>query len=372
MRSFFLKLHYYLAFIFMLPLIIGGATGIFIAFDHALDEQMNPQMMLHGGAPLADRSAIDFDKAILAVQPLLQTGDTIKSVMIPRTEDSNILVSFSGAHGDNEAYVNPHTHALAGTRPRDGHFMRTVYKLHATLLLRPVGDYVLLLGAIALLLLSIGGIVNWLWHPSRKLQLRVKRKMFLRWWDIHRLLGVVAAALMLLIALSGGTMAYMHSLGRILTPHQKPELPVIAAVEGAPITAAQAVQSATPVFAGAVVTHLAPPAEAGKPWQVWLRQPDEPRTSKGMSKVMLHPVTAEVLETEDALARTGWSKWLLWAFPLHNGEWAGLPMRILHSVMGFVLLVLGYTGTRSFLARRKPKPKARQRAAAGKAGHPAA
>jgi uncharacterized iron-regulated membrane protein len=367
MRVFLLKLHYYLAFLFMLPFIIAGLTGMVIAFDHALDEQLNAPMMLHGESPLDDRHAIDFDRAIHAATGALQEGESILTVMVPRTSASNILVDLKSEDGRREAYVSPVDYQLQGQRPRDGHLLRTIYKLHATLLLPPAGDYILFFSASSLALLSIGGIINWLWHPSRKLQLRVKRKMFLRWWDIHRLAGAIAAVLMLVIALSGGTMAFMHSFGKGLRPKAEPML--ITYTGDAPLTAAEAIAIAQPVFDDAQVTHISPPADAFSPWRVFLRQPDEPRTSKGMSTVTINPYTGAILQTDDVMTRTGWQKWLLWAFPLHNGEWAGLPMRILHALMGFTLLLLAYTGTRSFLARRKPAKRNRATSSAQEKPH---
>lgn len=160
MRSFLLKLHYYLAFIFLLPLIIAGATGMVIAYDHAIEEKLYPELMQHGGEPLADRLAIDYDRAIAAAAPLQTDEQAITSVNAPRTEDTNILVTLGGKGNQREVYINPYTYELAGERGRDDSFMRTVYKLHATLLVRPAGDYVLLLSAVSLGLLSIGGIVN--------------------------------------------------------------------------------------------------------------------------------------------------------------------------------------------------------------------
>lgn len=362
MRSFLLKLHYYLAFIFLLPLVISGATGMVLVFDHALDERLNPALLLSAEAPLAERHAIDFDRAYAAASAELEEGERISRLFVPRHEEAAILAETKGGSaGAREIYVNPQTYAVQGIRPRYGHLLRVVYDLHAHLLMPPAGDYVLTLSAASLALLSIGGIVNWLWHPSRRLQLRVKRKMFLRWWDTHRLAGAVVAAMLLLIALSGGTMAFLHSFGKGL--RAMPDIPAITAL-GAPLSIAQMAALGQPLFPEARLSVLLPPATPETPWQLSFHQPAEPRTSKGMTHVWVDPYAGRVVKVDDPLARTGWQKWLVWAFPLHNGEWGGLPMRLLHWLMGFSLLLLAYTGTRSFLARRKPKPKSIHKRAA--------
>lgn len=361
MRPFLLKLHYYVAFIFLLPLVIAGATGMVLVFDHALDESFAPSMLLSDLAPLTDRHAIDFDRAIAAASTQMEAGERVSRVFVPRHNGAAILAETRGnPAGAREVWVNPQSYHVQGTRLRDGHVMRWIYELHSHLLMNPAGHYIVLANAAVLALLCITGIVNWLRHPSPRLQLRVKRKIFLRWWDTHRLVGAVAAVLLLLIAASGGTMAFMHSFGKSL--REKPQTPAVSHTT-TPLSVDEMITLGAHTFPDGKVTTVFPPSSPQQPWKISWKQPDEPRTSKGVSHVWIDPYAAAVLHVDNPLKRTGWGKWLVWAFPLHNGEWAGLAMRWLHWLMGFALVLLAYTGTRSFLARRKKKPRNRRKMA---------
>ncbi|MGB1539943.1 MAG: PepSY-associated TM helix domain-containing protein [Rickettsiales bacterium] len=344
-----------MAFIFLLPLVILGLTGPILVFDHALDEAINPSVLLHEGDPLARVDSIDLDAALASAHSALQGDEFVFRLFVPRHEQAAILVDTRGhAEGARQMYIDPRSHAVLGVRERDGHLMRWIYTLHSNWAVKPWGDHGVFFTGVALVVLCLSGVINWLKHPSPSLKLRLKPKTFLRWWDIHRLTGVCVVLLLAMMALTGGTMAFMHSFGRGMLP--PPDVPEIMVSTNTPPLSANAMRALSRnVFTDAQMTTIYPPRTETAPWQISWRQLDEPRKTKGMSQVWMHPYTGEVVAVDDALAREGWKKWLLWVFPLHNGEWLGWPTRMMILFLGGALLLLAYTGTRAFLAKRRKK-----------------
>ncbi|WP_375293495.1 PepSY domain-containing protein [Novosphingobium sp. G106] len=101
------------------------------------------------------------------------------------------------------------------------------------------------------------------------------------------------------------------------------------------------------------LTSVSLPSPKSPVYQVRLRRPGEWRIWSGSSFVMLEAGSGRILSTYDAANGPLANRILDSAFPVHSGEAAGLPGRILVALAGLSLPLLYATGLWAWLRRRR-------------------
>lgn len=258
---------------------------------------------------------------------------------------------------------NAYTAQVLGERPRLGlrnqSFTGLMLGLHKNLFAGLAGD--LFVGVMGLLFLIaiVSGVV--LYGPyTRKLDfgvVRTTRSARIRWLDLHNLLGIVTLAWALVVGATG-------VMNELATPlfglWQRTEVKAILApyaqqgvAEQAHLTSPQhAVDTALAVLPGRNVLSIGFPSRVdGSPWHyvVWLKG-DTPLTSRLFNPVLVDARTG-------ALAQVVQMPWYLRALevsrPLHFGDYAGLPLKILWAVLDLMTIVVLGSGLYLWIARRK-------------------
>lgn len=214
----------------------------------------------------------------------------------------------------------------------------------------------------------------WLWWPRRggwhlALRVRWRAGRFLRWWDLHRVVGVVAVPLLLLTGLSGALLEFrwMRVAAHRWLGGTAADLPfALRAKDDQPRSAPGRAQGWGPALAAAEAAApgrdfslLLPPRGGDGTWTAIMAVPAGGGSLSGLVLAIERGGPAVVARLDPARASTG--GWLAsQAWGLHAGAYAGLPTRILHAVAGLLPAFLLVTGWWLWWRRRRsanPEPR---------------
>ncbi|HEY6870504.1 MAG TPA: PepSY-associated TM helix domain-containing protein [Novosphingobium sp.] len=333
---------------------LQGLTGAILVFHRDLD-----RAGLHATSGPA-RSLDD----LVATAARAQGGRPI-AIGLYYPEPSVLGVTFDRpAQGKRTVLVDAATGRPLGLRerspasPTGENIWRWVYNVHHSLLLGQRGEW--LLGASGLLLLTMAGSGVWLGWPragqwraafaARRWRTRLQKA-----FGWHRAVGLCAATALALSAVSGAIMDFGKPLRLWAERHAgyvSPYKPEPGPVPLRPIGADRALALATRALPAASLTSISLPTPASPVYLVRLRHSEEWRTWSGTSLVVVEAETGKILSTYDAAHGPLANRIIDSAFPLHSGELAGLPGRILVMLGGLALPVLYLTGLWAWFRRR--------------------
>lgn len=236
-----------------------------------------------------------------------------------------------------------------------------LFDLHHHLLAGEAGDVVVGAAGVAAIAFVITGTILW-WRTRRTFRLRL--------WPArmtgpairmqHRDLGVVAAPLLLLVALTGTMMVFRPVAAAVLAPLSAPsaieadlKAPRFKAGRLAPDLDWQAiVRDAQRTFPDAELRIIAAPKKVGDPVTVRLKQPAE-WLPNGRTMVWFDPADGRLLASRDALAMQPGTQVFNMAYPVHAGKVGGIAYRLALTALGIALVLLGSLAVWSFWFRRR-------------------
>lgn len=365
LRRVWLRVHRWLGLTVGAVVVLLGLTGSLLVFDHAIDERLNPALLLSDN----DGSHVSLDRAQAAILEAIPSDHRLSWLSAPRTGDG-VYRGYVGPPGDGFwrlVSVDPVTAEVLGERHLGDNLMSTVYELHQRLLLGARGETVVgLTGVIVLLSLGSGLYLWWprLRHPSPSLTLKRNASVPRRQFDLHRTHAIYSLPFLATIVFSGIFMALTPWLEPVVdrvSPLTDPGADV-QAVRGdanAHIGPSAALATARTVLLEARWTGIGFPVGEHGAYQVAFAEDAHPRGSSGRSYVWVDPWRNEVLAVRRWDELSAGDAFLDWQIPLHNGEAFGLAGRWIVFVAGFVPLVLFITGFRIWrlkqrAARRNP------------------
>ena len=281
--------------------------------------------------------------------------------------DPEILgVTFPGYEsGKGSVLVDAATGRVIATRertpvsPDDGNLWRWIYNFHHSLFANDLGE--VFLGISGLLLISMAGSGAWLAWPRRgqwraSFAMRRWRTRSQQLFGWHRCAGLASALAIIVLALSGASMDFGKSLREWAganAGYRAPYKPAPVSELPTPLFGVEkAYARARAVFPRATLSAVTLPTLEAPVYQIRMRQPGEWRQWSGTSVVLIHAVSGEVLSSYDAERGPIANRILDSAFPVHNGELAGLPGRILVFLAGLSLPALYVSGLWAWLRRR--------------------
>jgi uncharacterized iron-regulated membrane protein len=191
--------HFYAA-LFVLPFVLALAiTGAVYLFRPQLDRWEERAWLGLGtaGAVSPDRQLA----AALASEP----GATFASYRLPRAPGDAALIRVTTRAGDREVAVSPQGRVLGALDP-EARIAAVAGRIHGTLLLGAPGGWLVELAASWTILLILTGLALWWPHPFRAAgffwpRVSLRSRALLR--DLHRVIGVWIAGLMLVMLASG-------------------------------------------------------------------------------------------------------------------------------------------------------------------------
>ncbi|MEO7457150.1 MAG: PepSY-associated TM helix domain-containing protein, partial [Gemmatimonadaceae bacterium] len=279
--------HRWLALIVSVVVLVLALTGSALVFEGAMDRALNPRLwhVTPSGAP----RSLD----TLLARARGAVSSPVTGLTLPR-EDDRALVAQAGAR---QVFVDPFTGAVLGTRQLadyNSSLPRRLHVLHVSLVGGSIGGTIVGVVTVSCLLLVLTGIV--LWWPDRIARVRWgaswKRVVF----DLHHLLGIVAAVILVVITASG-TMIHYESLGRVLQG-ERVKSPVVTGGGGLGVVSVDSALSlARAALPGARPTLVSFPAKDDQPLAVGMRYPED-RTPGGRSRVYVDAHRGVVLRAD--------------------------------------------------------------------------
>jgi uncharacterized iron-regulated membrane protein len=339
------------AFLLMLCL-----TGLPLIFHEEIDDLTGhgPVLTATPGAALQDLDTV-LDTALRA-RPgevgLFMSFDTDRPVVNvtsgPRPDAPATQMHF--------ASIARTTGAILPAAPTGG-IMDIILRLHTDMFAGLPG--MLFLGVMGLLFVIaiVSGLV--LYAPfMRKISfgtVRASRSTRLKWLDHHNLMGVVTAAWVFVVGLTGviNTLStpiiqlwQMDQLAKMTAPYKdKPGPRKLGSIHAAVATA----QAAAP---GMRVQFVAFPGGAfsSKHHYAVFLQGATPATQRLLTPALIDAETGELT----AMRRMPWyAQALLLSQPLHFGDYGGLPLKILWAMLDIITIVVLGSGLYLWLSRRR-------------------
>jgi uncharacterized iron-regulated membrane protein len=383
MKSLIRTIHLWAGLTFGTILVLQGLTGTVIGWRHELDAWLNPGLLqvappagaLAGSAARPSPAQVAAVTARLTADPAYGRPDTL---FLPEVHGDVYVAWYrpgkpasSWTQGvTRQVMVDPATLAVLGernwgeagfTRPL---LMPTLFHLHRYLMAGDAGKVIIAVQGVALLLLTLTGIVVWwpkmtlsaFWHA-----ISVRRGG--NWpkfsFQLHRAAGFYAAPVLLVLAFSGlhfNMPDWTTPAIRAVAPLTKNEKVSNASPKDAPrIDAGAAMAAAQARYPEGRVSRIGVPGKPDQPFEVRVRQPGELRHGDGATRVSVDARSGVVLRTIDPLVARGGDWFVSTLYPLHTGEAFGVLGRILISVVGLTPLLFFITGLTVWLKfRRKP------------------
>ncbi|MFF7398988.1 PepSY-associated TM helix domain-containing protein [Achromobacter sp. NPDC008082] len=343
-------------------LLIICLTGLPLVFHHEIEHWLDdakPLSDVPAGTPPAN-----LDKLVDSAKSMYP-GEVIDYLFFD-PDEPQVYVGMAKKPGDGQ--ISGHAVRMDGRTGDvllDGppyaedkfSFMGIMLALHVDLFAGLPGE--LFLGFMGLLfcVAIVSGVV--LYGPfMKKLEfgtVRATRSTRLKWLDLHNLLGIVTLVWAFVVGFTGvinelSTPLFRlwqsTELVRILEPYKGQSVPTELA------SAQLAADTAKKAMPGNEVSFIAFPGNAfGSPhhYIAWMRG-DTPLTSKLNTPVLVDGKTGE-------LTTVAKMPWYLTALevsrPLHFGDYAGLPLKIIWALLDLITIVVLVSGLYLWVARRR-------------------
>ncbi|NWD86049.1 PepSY domain-containing protein [Pseudomonas sp. K5002] len=357
LRIWFL-VHKWTSLITTVFLLLLCLTGLPLIFHEEIEHYFEPPPPLR---PLtADTPPIDYD-TVIASALVAQPGEVVRFVGFdPESPLGTVYTATSimppPIEGHSQSF-DTRTGELFPAVPPDEGFMNLMLRLHTDLFMGLPGY--LFLGFMGLLLVAalVSGVV--VYTPfMRKLDfatVRNGRSSRLKWLDLHNVLGIVTLAWVLVVGLTGviNTLALpifdfwqSDQLAQMTAPYKDaPPLERLGSLQKALDTARKAAPGMEPSFIAFPGTQFS----SQHHYAVFMRG-TTPLTARLLKPALVDASTGELTDMREMPL---YVKTLLVSQPLHFGDYGGVPLKIIWTLLDLISIVILGSGLYLWLSRRK-------------------
>ena len=221
-----------------------------------------------------------------------------------------------------------------------------LFDLHHHLFAGPTGETITGIAGIVGLLFVVTGLVLW-WRARSSFRLRLLPTRFAPGPIVrhHRDLGVIVAPLLLVSMSAGVLMLFTPIRDFVIGDEQRPETTF---TRSAVVEPGETIIRAKALFPDAALRRITVPADPGGAIYVRLKQPFE-WTPNGRTQVMFE--RNGLVTVQDAAAANGSAAISEKLYPLHSAKVGGIAIKVLMTLSGLGLFVLGGLATVSFWLR---------------------
>lgn len=247
-----------------------------------------------------------------------------------------------------------------------------IFDFHHHLFTGDTGEWVIGTAGLCGLFFILSGVILW-WRTRRTFRFRLWPKRMSRPAIVmhHRDLGIVVAPLLLLSVVTGTMMIFRPFAMAMIAPFGSPAEAARAMkppkYQGGPLAArpdyAAMLGEARRRFPDAEFRILSLPAKDGGPIMLRMRQQAE-WLPNGRSTLWFDAATGKLLGARDALAMPAGAQAFNKAYPIHSGKVGGLLWRLVLTISGLSMTMLGSLAVWTFWFRRSKPAKPRVKEAA--------
>lgn len=241
-----------------------------------------------------------------------------------------------------------------------------IFDFHHHLFAGDSGEWVIGIAGLAGLFFVISGAILW-WRTRKTFQFRLWPKRMSRPAIVmhHRDLGIIAAPLLLISVVTGTMMIFRPFAMIMVAPFGSPAETAKALeppkYKGGPLAEkpdfTAMLTEARRRFPDAEFRIFSLPRKPGDPISLRMKQPAE-WLPNGRTSIAFDAATGEVLAARDALALPSGAQAFNMAFPIHASKVGGWTWRILMTISGLAMTLLGSLAVWTFWFKR-PKPAKR-------------
>lgn len=372
-------------------LCVVGVTGALQSFEEALLRRLNPEVFK---STATTGGALSVEE-LFALAQKTRPDKRIASWQMHASAGHPVRVGFAAAAGDQSTAQKPApgeqaveqgeaVNARAPKTPRQRtefrylnpangelhpplhgeEFFQVVNDIHRRLAAGDVGKQIVGASVLCLVVLCLSGLylrwpVNALnWRHWFKLDFRLKGRRFLR--DLHMITGTWLLLLYLLSALTGLYWSYdwykngLYALTGAAQPVREVKLE-------RPAQSVQGIDELWRVFL----------RESGGFHEATLRFPEkpehaleiryldaEPAHNRAYNRLFLNPETGAIVAHERYAGKSAGAKLMASMFPLHTGNFFGLPGMLLLMLSSLLMPLFAITGWKMYLDRHRREHKA--------------
>ncbi len=377
-RATWIKIHLYLALIAGFFFALMGLTGSISIYREELDQLLNPQLVIE--QPSGKRQSLD--KILSAVRAAHPNRYGSWTMEMPRSPHSMVTVwyekpreTFFELYAPLMVSVNPYTAEVVASRFWGQTVATWLLDLHTQLRLNRFGWNAV--GISGLLLMVSIGTGMYLWWPGLRgiraafaisvpaayqasLMLRISHHvgMMQLAFDLHRLIGLLSATILLLLAFTGFHLSYPAILESLVgtsgMEHGGTGRNIISSAipNKHPVALEAAEFIARGPFPKAELRRITTPAGDSGIYRINLRQSHEINLRHPYTTVWVDRWSGHIKEVRDPSGFNRGEVFTTWIWPLHTGEAFGATGRLLWFLAGISLFVLYVSGLLRWLHRR--------------------
>lgn len=324
---------------------LTGLTGSLLVFGDEIDRLLNPALLRV--QPGVQRASLDM---VLADVRSSFPDRRIDRIHLAYEPESSLEACFAGGADPSCVYVNPYTGARLGVRIPTRSFKGQLFSFHRRLFSGMVGETIVGVEGALLIALSLTGLSLWTYarRPVSHWRPWTAAKPYARRLDLHRVVGLCALPLLLLLAATGTAMVFRPTFEGTLNWLASSPMPgppsVPATAAGAPISLDAILRTIRTTIPDAEPTYVILPASPSTPLAVRARMRGE-WLPKGRSFIYVHPQTGAILRADNALRSPPGYRAGSALYPLHVGLLGGMPTRVIQCLVGLIPAILCWTGT---------------------------
>lgn len=363
-RQLWLKAHISLALTLGFLIVLMGLAGSLSVYREELDVLLNPRLSLDNpqGQPLP------LDQLFSAVRKAHPSRHGEWVLELPSSPEGMLTAwyerpqeTFGEIYAPLMVSVNPYTAEIVANRFWGQTFATWVEDLHTRLHLGLFGAKLVGLLGLGLVTSVLSGL--YLWWPRLagwRSMFRLRHNQGLRHFahDLHGLLGLASAVILLLLAFSGLHLAYPTLLETLAGAsgmghgEDGPEIRSTAEPNEHPVSLAEAAAIARGPFPHTEIRRIATPAGNEGTYRVNLRRPGEVNIRHPVTMVWIDRWSGQIREVRNPNRLSAGQGFVTRLWALHTGEYFGHLGRFLWFLAGFAPLLLYATGLSQWLIQR--------------------
>ena len=363
-RTTWVRVHLYIALIFGLLFALLGISGSLSVYREEIDELLNPELIIDH----PQDQALSLDKILTQVKKSHPNRHGVWTLEMPRNEKGVITAWFENPKESIDEYYAP---LMVAVNPYSGHVISSRFwgqtlttwlsDLHTQLHLGASGRNTIAILAVLLSFSVASGL--YLWWPGlnnlhRAFRIRHKAGLMRFLMDSHRLLGLLSAGLLLLLAFTGFHLAYPSLLENLTASSGMghgdigPNVSSTAAPNDKPISISEAILIARGLFPSSEVRRVTTPLGELGTYRINLRQKHELNQHHPFTTVWVDRWSGQIRAVNNPTQFSVGQTFTTWQWPLHTGEAFGSNARAIWFFIGLAPLVLWISGITHWLYRK--------------------
>jgi uncharacterized iron-regulated membrane protein len=382
MKSRWFSVHRWLGIILGLWFALVGITGSILVFEDEIDAWLNPVLLTskESGAWLAPEVLLQMVETehslgrVERLRPPAAPGDVYR--LIFRTQP-NKRTSVRRV----EATFAPVSGQLLGTRPTEEFglaaplLLRTLYEFHRNVLLGSSGSNIVGIAGFLLLTSAVTGLVV-AWPRSRAawarlVHVNLRASATRISYDLHRSIGVIFVALLLLATLTGSTLVYLNYVRdfiNVFSPVKSfPIVPFKPGSKSESAEFASVIERVRSAYPQQTIVEVHMPFRQTGGYLFYLKtHGDEHRL--GDTIAWVDPITTEILVERSDRTRSSGETLMHWFYPLHSGTAFGSAGLVAMCLTGLTPIILVLSGLWVWLRKRRGEKLGERRRAQRAAG----